>query len=289
MKRTVGTIARTGLLGVLILSLLALSSLAVTSRVHAVNTPHNMGQQAAASYLAHVAGGSAQLSWLPSSHVLTVTLYISGLQANTSHPAHIHAGDCSVDGAIIYPLNDVVANAAGNAVSTTIISGVKSGIPATGWYINVHVGPTLAVAMQAAPLACGNIMNSNTSTASIQTAVTTLGPTTAPNQSAYGVSLLTLKGDTLTVYTTVYHLVPGSSHMAHIHAGSCQYQVPGSVLYPLTVLTADAKGMATSTTTISGISAIPVAGWYINIHYGTDLSTQVGYDPIDCGNVSVVY
>ena len=76
--------------------------------------------------------------------------------------------------------------------------------------------------------------------------------------------------------------------MEHIHAGSCEYQVPGNVLYPLSILTANAKGTATAATTIKGIAAIPLAGWYINIHYGTDLSTPVGYDPIDCGNVTTI-
>jgi hypothetical protein len=194
-----------------------------------------------------------------------------------------------MEGAITYPLNNVVADAAGNAVSTTVISNIKGGIPATGWYIDVHVGPTLATAEQAASVACGAVVNSNTSIASAQSVTTTLSITPSPNQSAYGVSLFTLRGQTLTVYTIVYHLVPGSMHAAHIHAGSCQYQSPGDILYPLTSLTANAKGFATSTTVISGITAIPSTGWYINIHYGTDLSTQVGFDPIDCGNVNLLY
>lgn len=288
MKRCVCTIARSAVFGIVILSLLVLSSLAGSTRAHAASPPPNMGKLAAVAYLGHAASGSAQLNWSSAHDVLTVTLYVSGLQAKTVHVAHIHAGNCKVNGAIIYPLNDVVANAAGNAASTTVIRNVKGGIPATGWYIDVHVGASLATPEQAAALACGTIMNSN-SASGVQSVVTTLGVTPSPNQNTYGDSLLTLKGETLTVYTTVYHLVPGSMHMEHIHAGSCQYQVPGDVLYPLTELVANANGVATASTTITGITAIPVSGWYVNIHYGTDLSTQVGYDPIDCGNVNVVY
>ena len=288
MKRFVCTFARIVVLGIVILSLLVLSRLSSPTRVHAASPLPNMGKQAAAAFLGHTATGSAQLDWSSAHDVLTVTLYVSGLQAKSVHVAHIHAGDCHVDGAIIYPLNDVVANAAGNAVSTTVINNVNGGIPALGWYINVHVGASLATPEQAAALACGTIINTSVG-ASVQSTVTTLGVTPSPNQSAYGASVLTLKGKTLTVYTTVYHLVPGSMHMEHIHAGSCQYQVPGNVLYPLTELVANAKGVAIASTTIRDITAIPLAGWYINIHYGTDLSTQVGYDPIDCGNVNVIY
>jgi hypothetical protein len=291
MKRFVGMLARASFLAALLLSFFFLSGFHSWGQAHAANAPapQATGRQLAVASLAHVAHGSAQLDWSPVSDSLTVTLYVSGLQANTVHPAHIHTGNCLSDGAIIYPLTNVVANAAGNAVSRTVISGVKGGIPATGWYINVHVGPTISTPAQGAAVTCGNIANSNTSVAAAQSVTTTLGVTPSPNQNAYGLTFLALKGSTLTVYTTVYHLVPGSSHAAHIHLGSCEYQTPGSVLYPLTTLTANDRGVARSVTTINGVGAIPAAGWYVNIHGGTDLSTQTGFDPIACGNVTSIY
>jgi hypothetical protein len=288
MQRIVGMLARASFLGALLLSFFFLSGFHSLGQAHAANVPQVTSRQLAVASLGHTANGSAQLDWSPVSDSLTVTLYVSGLQANTVHPAHIHAGNCLSDGAIIYPLTNVVGNAAGNAVSKTVISGIKNGIPATGWYINISVGPTISTPAQGAAIACGNIANSNTSRAAAQSVTTALGATSSPNQSAYGVSLLALRGSTLTVYTTVYHLVPGSSHAAHIHAGSCEYQTPGSILYPLTTLTANAKGVARSVTTISGVGAIPTAGWYINIHSGTDLSTQIGFDPIACGNATII-
>jgi hypothetical protein len=288
MKRIVGRLARASFLGALLLSFFFLSGFHSLGQAHAANVPQVTSRQLAVASLGHAAHGSAQLYWSPVSDTLTVTLYVSGLQANTVHPVHIHTGNCLSDGAVIYPLTNVVGNAAGNAVSKTVISGVRGGIPATGWYINIHVGPTMATPAQGAAIACGNIANSHTSLAAAQSVTAALGATPSPNQSAYGVSLLVLRGSTLTIYTTVYHLAPGSSHTAHIHAGSCEYQTPGSVLYPMTTLTANNRGVARSITTISGVGAIPTVGWYINIHNGTDLSTQIGYDPIACGNATII-
>lgn len=33
------------------------------------------------------------------------------------------------------------------------------------------------------------------------------------------------------------------------------------------------------------VSSIPTSGWYVNVHRGTMLATQTGFDPISCGNV----
>jgi hypothetical protein len=74
-------------------------------------------------------------------------------------------------------------------------------------------------------------------------------------------------------------------HAAHIHAGSCESQ--GAVVHPLTTVAADASGNANVTTTIDNVSSIPSSGWYVNVHHSTDLSTQTGFNPIACGNVTV--
>jgi hypothetical protein len=103
--------------------------------------------------------GYAHLTWDPVTHALTVTLNLSGLQPDTTHPAHIHLGNCSMMGTILYTLNNVVANKQGNYTGTTIIPNVQKGIPASGWYINIHEGPGLATATQMAPISCGNIAN----------------------------------------------------------------------------------------------------------------------------------
>lgn len=103
--------------------------------------------------------GFAHLTWDPITHILTATLNLAGLPPYSTHPAHIHLGNCTMMGNILYPLNDVVADGQGNYVGTTIIQNVMNGIPATGWYINVHHGPGLATPNQMAPISCGNIVN----------------------------------------------------------------------------------------------------------------------------------
>jgi Cu/Zn superoxide dismutase len=72
-----------------------------------------------------------------------VRLHVTGLKPGTSHPAHIHAGHCASNGPIIYNLQELVADKNGAADSTTVIGHIYE-VPKTGWYINVHQGPTLA-------------------------------------------------------------------------------------------------------------------------------------------------
>ncbi|GAC1558413.1 MAG: hypothetical protein NVS9B9_13720 [Ktedonobacteraceae bacterium] len=236
-------------------------------------------------HLRHTPFGIATLKWNPESENLTVTISLVGLAGNSTHPAHIHIGDCDDNGAILYPLKDVVANAAGVATGSTVIHDVEGGIPANGWYINVHNGPTLATHAAAIAITCGNVHNSNTSLNNEQTVKASLGATLDPNQAVTGTTTLTLKHKTLTVTTTVSGLVPGSVHPAHIHAGSCQNQRPGSIVYSLNNLVADEHGDATSTTVIRDVETIPDDAWYVNVHNSTRLSTQSGFDPIACGNV----
>ncbi len=246
---------------------------------------HNgQGAQAIVS-LQHTPHGTADLTWNPQTTTMTVTIKISGLQAQTSHPAHIHSGDCSTDGTPVYPLNNVVADTAGNGISTTTIKNVPGGIPATGWHITVHSGPTLKTPAEALAISCGNVVNQQTATNTTQSVSVPLDGANADNQQATGTANLSLDQGTLTVKTTVSNLVPGSEHAAHIHAGSCESQLPGNIIYPLNTLKADTHGVANSVTVIPNVSSIPSSGWYINIHFSTDLSTQTGFDPIACGNI----
>ncbi len=281
MNRITGKLIKTGFLA----ALLVLTLTVVTSFAVSAHGRNNEDSQAQAT-LRHMPHGAATLFWSPITKTLTVTVAVTGLQDNTSHPAHIHMGSCATNGPIIIPLNDVKADAGGNAVSTTMIPNMPNGIPATGWFINVHTGPTLADG-QATPITCGNVVNHDASAKHFQFVFTRLGTTTAANQDASGTAQLTLEDDTLTVKVTVKGLVPGSMHAAHIHLGSCENQVPGNVMFPLNTLTAKANGVAMSTTVIHNVNmtSIPEHGWYVNVHFSTDLSTQVGFDPIACGDV----
>lgn len=282
-----------------------------TSTTAALN--NSVPQQAAASPSASVSGsntatatlkrqpvGNATLNWNPTDHMLTVQLMMTGLAPNSVHPVHIDEGSCgsgssssatpesgtgtAASAKALYPLVNATADAKG-VINTSSKVSVPTGIPAKNWYLEVYNGPGLSSTAQATPLACGDVVNHDTSLRSAQSVQVPLqAPSGATNQNASGVAHLSLSGQTLTVKLEVTGLAPKTQHMVHIHSGSCASQ--GPVVYPLNTLTADASGKATSTTTIQNVKSIPATGWYVNVHNTNDLSTQTGFDPITCGDVT---
>jgi Cu/Zn superoxide dismutase len=86
---------------------------------------------------------------------VTIELAIGGLQPNSKHVSHIHLGSCLQRGSIAIGLNQVTADAQGNADTKTTISAVYP--PATGtWYVVVHAGPDMQ-GTNATYLLCGNL------------------------------------------------------------------------------------------------------------------------------------
>lgn len=239
----------------------------------------------ATATLSHEPTGTATLTWTPGNKTLVVKMSLTGLAPNSKHPAHIHSGSCTQQGKALYSLNDVVADAHGNATTTTTIKNVSGGIPASSWFINVHNGPGTSPADQDLSIACTDIANTNISTASTQTvdAKFRSAPSSSAGQNVSGTATLSLAGTTLTVTTNLSGFVPNSSHAEHIHSGSCTSQ--GDVVYQLNPIKADGKGDATTTTGIKNVASIPSSGWYINIHNGTDMNNQTSFDPVACGDV----
>ena len=283
-NRTIGIQALLSLVTILLLAACGGSTTGAPASSPATSSTSST---TATATLKHVPNGMASLSWDPSTHTLTVKLSLVGLAPKSIHPAHIHTGSCSKQGAVVHPLQNVVADEHGIASVTSTIPNVMQGIPASGWYVNVHNGPGLSTTDQFLPIVCGDVSNSSTSTTAAQSANVPLSaaPNASAGQSAQGTAQLTLSGGTLTVKLTLSGLTPNSVHPAHIHTGSCENQ--GTVVYPLTNVTADASGNATVTTTIPNVSSIPSSGWYVNVHRGPGLSTQTEFDPIACGNVTV--
>jgi hypothetical protein len=117
-------------------------------------------QAAAAATLAPEAGSTARgIAILgPGTTSDTVAIRVTGLAPNSVHPAHIHLGaDCTANGPIIFTLPDLHANASGVAWATTSITGTA--IPGVGsgpygYYLNVHLGPTMS-GSGATPISCG--------------------------------------------------------------------------------------------------------------------------------------
>ena len=95
--------------------------------------------------------GKAAITYDASAQTLTVTLDATGLTPG-AHAAHIHAGSCQSQGAVLYMLMDFQADAHGNVVDQTrTVTGVKS-MPATGtWYLNLHQGDSNTILANGAP------------------------------------------------------------------------------------------------------------------------------------------
>jgi hypothetical protein len=108
---------------------------------------------------------------------------------------------------------------------------------------------------------------------------------TAQNGSSVsGTGQIVQANGSFTVTIKLTGLAAGSSHISHIHAGKCA--APGGIAYALHQVVADSTGAATATTIIPVQYAIPVSGWYVNVHHGPDF-TEAGYAPSDsCGDLS---
>jgi len=242
----------------------------------------------ASATLKHMPVGNASFNWDHTSHMLTVQIIMTGLAPDSIHPTQIYTGTCNSLGKVAYPLENLAADSHG-AVNATSKVSVPNGIPAQDWALNIHNGPGVSTADEALSIVCGNIANHDTSLRSsqaVQVPLTT-APASSKGENASGTATLSISGHTLKVELTLTGLEPNSQHMAHIHTGSCSSQ--GPVLYPLPVIKANAAGKATLTTTIQNVTTIPSTGWYVNVHRGIDLSTQSGFDPISCGDVTAVH
>ena len=107
--------------------------------------------------------GSAKLIYDPAKKTLSVDATASGLVAGSAHAVHIHLGSCDSQGAVKYPLNDLVASPTGSAETTTVIQNVDQAPPASGWYINVHLGSSSQIQQNGQPtlyfqpIICGNV------------------------------------------------------------------------------------------------------------------------------------
>lgn len=106
--------------------------------------------------------GNATLSYDSAAKTLTVKVSASGLPPSTTHAEHLHLGSCQAQGAVKYDLKPLVAGASGTATATTTIKGATKP-PASGWYLNVHMGSPSTIlsggnpALGFQPILCGNV------------------------------------------------------------------------------------------------------------------------------------
>jgi hypothetical protein len=290
--------------------------------------------------LFHTPRGTAGLLWSQLNSTLIVTVSLSGLAPNSTHPDAIHIGNCNsrTHGPVVLGLNPVNTDSAGRGSSVTAYSNVLQGIPAQGWYIDVHNGPQLANGLQQERIACANITNPRSlikapqspnpksstkmtnkhllnekSTSKLlasqnfsvlsdhdpsgtrsQIVNVALSGSADDNQSVIAGEVLIFQYNNngqsgLGVLISVYPLVPNTTHIAHLHNGSCENQ--GSVAEQLNPVEVDARRFGSSLTFLPGVSSIPSSGWYVNIHLAStadQLGDQTGFDPIACGNLASV-
>ncbi|KUO95997.1 CHRD domain-containing protein [Ferroacidibacillus organovorans] len=88
--------------------------------------------------------GTAMLDLNTKTDVLTVMVMVSGLKPHSVHPEHIHFDKGGKMGGMAFALTNLVADAKGNAMATTVIKGKHiMKIPANAWGIVVHTGPKM--------------------------------------------------------------------------------------------------------------------------------------------------
>jgi hypothetical protein len=100
--------------------------------------------------------------------------------------------------------------------------------------------------------------------------------------SAGGNIIVTTTPGTLTVELRIFGLKAGSSHVSHIHLGSCQQQA--GVAFALNQVIADAQGNDDVKTTLNTTFPPSVGTLYVVVHAGPDLQgTNAAY--LLCGNL----
>jgi hypothetical protein len=107
--------------------------------------------------------GGFTVTYDRAAQTLMVDVSARGFVPGSVHAAHIHQGTCQAQGGVVYMLPDLVADASGDIHTVRTVTGVTTAPPASGWYLNIHLGdsnhilaggnPTLAFQ----PLLCGNI------------------------------------------------------------------------------------------------------------------------------------
>jgi peptidoglycan hydrolase-like protein with peptidoglycan-binding domain len=222
-----------------------------------------------------------------SGSTLVVDLSAAGLIPGTTYETYIGFGRCVEGGQVGYPLVTVPANAAGNLTATIHLTGVPM-VPTTGWFVAVAVPPdapegqsTVVVGRDVAPAFPMVSPDAQPSYGPVRLEMEPIAP-----YAARGEAVLHFSGpQTLQLSVTLSGLVPGSRHPSHLHDGTCQGLPEGPVAHALADLVANAQGVATATSTFTGVTAIPTSGWYVDVHLGPTLEDG-GARPIACNNVS---
>lgn len=100
--------------------------------------------------------------------------------------------------------------------------------------------------------------------------------------SAAGKITVTQSPASTTIELVISGLAADSSHVSHVHSGSCQQ--PGGILYALNQVVADGTGAADTRTTIQAKYPPASGHWYVVVHAGPDMQgANATY--LLCGNL----
>jgi Cu/Zn superoxide dismutase len=101
--------------------------------------------------------------------------------------------------------------------------------------------------------------------------------------NASGTITVTAPPGQMTVRLKITGLQANSSHISHVHIGSCQQN--GSIALALNQVIADGQGEADIKTTLNKVTYPPANGtWYVVVHAGPDMQgTNASY--LLCGNL----
>jgi hypothetical protein len=138
-------------------------------------------------------------------------------------------------------------------------------------------------------VACGSTGTGSPPSSSAAGAPATT-PTRAPlvfplnglGTTAKGTITVTTGPDTMTVELKIAGLLPESSHVNHIHIGTCTNR--GGIKFALNQVLADGQGDADVRTTVKAVYPPTTGMWYVVVHAGPDMNgTNSKY--LLCGNL----
>ena len=100
--------------------------------------------------------------------------------------------------------------------------------------------------------------------------------------SASGKITVTTTPTSTTIELVIAGLASDSSHISHVHSGSCQQ--PGGIIYALNQVVADGTGAADTRSTIQAKYPPASGHWYVVVHAGPDMQgSNATY--LMCGNL----
>jgi hypothetical protein len=233
--------------------------------------------------LTHAPTGTLDASWDPAINQATIQVSLVTLAPNSTHTTGIFNGHCGTPGPQVRALPQLSADNSGAGSINDQFNASVNAVPTSGWYIAVNNATGTDVYSKIV-IACVDIPVSLTSGTNKQTINLPITSGVGYSQYSTGHAELHLDGTTLTINMTAVNLEPGSTHPTYLRAGSCA--APGNQLFTaLKPLVADGNGSASATSTVVNVTQVPTGGWLIMSHRGTNLSGQIDYDPILCGNI----